>query len=133
MRLVGALFVAVHGLGHVIWFMATWAQWSLGTLGRAELERHERNFLVRPLSPIGKVVGLLALLSLAGFVAAAWGIWTEAAWWPELVVASAVPSMLALVAMWNPVRTVSVRAFLANVLLGAAMIMPWGERFLGAH
>lgn len=133
MRVLGAVFVAAHGLGHIIWFMSTWARWSLGGSGRAELAKHEASFLVDPLSVTGKVVGVLALLALVGFLVTAWGVWADASWWPQALALSAVPSVIALFAMWNPVGTVSFNAFVANVLLGAATFMPWGERFLGAH
>ena len=43
------------------------------------------------------------------------------------------PSVVVLLAMWNPVGSVSFNAFVANALLGAATLMPWGDRFLGAH
>ena len=133
MRLLGAIFVGAHGLGHVIWFMSTWAQWSLGRSGRSDLAKHSGGFIVPPLSAIGKVLGLLALISLIGFLAAAWGIWTYASWWAPLLIGSAMPSLVVLVAIWNPIGNVSVNALLANAALGAATLMPWGERFLGAH
>lgn len=133
MRIAAAIFVAMHGLGHIIWFMATWAQWSLGGAGRADLAKHESDFLVPALSPMGKVVGLLALAVLIGFVASAWGIWQQTDWWPQLIMGSAAVSMLVLVMIWNPVMTVSIRALLANVGLAAATLMPWGDRVLGAH
>ena len=133
MRSVGAIFVAAHGLGHVVWFMATWAQWSLGGSGRADLAKHENGFLVPALSGAGKVVGALSLVALVGFLAASWGVWTQQAWWPQVLLASVVPSAIALFAMWNPVGNVSFNALVANALLAAATYMPWGERFLGAH
>ena len=133
MRIVGAIFVAAHGLGHIVWFMATWAQWSLGGSGRADLAKHEDGFLVSALSPAGKVIGGLALLALLGFVAASFGVWTEQSWWPTVLLASVVPSAIALLAMWNPVGNVSFNALVANAVLAAATYMPWGDRFLGAH
>lgn len=133
MRLAAAIFVALHGLGHIIWFMATWARWSLGGSGRADLAKHEQGFLVGALTPAGRAVGLLALVVLGGFLATAWGIWTQAAWWPQLLIGSAVASTVVLVVMWNPVLTVSVRALLADIGLAAATLMPWGDRIFGAH
>jgi hypothetical protein len=41
MHIAAAIFVALHGLGHVVWFIATWAQRSLGDSGRADLAKHE--------------------------------------------------------------------------------------------
>ena len=133
MRIAAAVFVALHGLGHIIWFMATWAHWSLGGSGRADLARHEGAFLIPALSAMGKLVGLLALAVLVGFVATSWGIWTQTEWWPQTLLGSAASSMMVLFLIWNPVMTVSVRALLANLGLAAATLMPWGDRILGAH
>lgn len=132
MRIAVAIFVGVHGLGHVIWFMSTWTQRALGRGGRDELKAHQHLFLVEPVGAVAKALGILSLLVLVGFVASAWGIWTQASWWPPLLLGSAVASMPVPLSMWNPVRTVSIRALLVNIGLSAT-IMPWGERFLGAH
>ncbi len=82
---------------------------------------------------MGKLVGVLALAVLIGFVATAWGIWTQTSWWPPLLLGSAALSMVVLVLIWNPVLTVSARALLANIGLTAATLMPWGDQILGAH
>ena len=133
MRTAAAIFVAIHGLGHIIWFFSTWTQRALGKEGRAQLENHRHNFLVEPRGLAGRAVGILSLLVLIGFTLAAWGIWTEASWWPALLLGTAIASMLVILSMWNPIMRLSIRALLANVGLVAATLMPWGERFLGAH
>lgn len=138
MRLAATIFVAIHGLGHIVWFFSTWAQRVLGKEGRAHLEAHRRDFLVKPEAAGGRAIGTLSLFVLAGFVATAWGIWIEASWWPPLLIGSAIASMVVVLSMWNPIKApgpvaLSVRALLADLGLGAATLMPWGERFLGAH
>lgn len=133
MRIAAAIFITLHGLGHVIWFLATWEQKWLGKSGRADMAKHEDRFIVKALSPMGRIVGLLALVVLAGFAATGIGVWAETTWWPALLIGSAIVSMFVLVLMWNPVMTVSIRALLANIGLTAATLMPWGDKFLGAH
>lgn len=138
MRLAAAIFVAIHGLGHIVWFFSTWMPVALGTEGRAMLDPHREGFLVEPKGPGGKAVGILSLAVIAGFSATAWGIWTEASWWPPLLIGSAVASLLVIFGMWNPIKApgpvpISIRALLANIGLAAATLMPWGDRILGAH
>jgi len=138
MRIAAAIFVGMHGVGHIIWFFSTWTQRILGREGRAQLETHRDDFVVEPKAAGGKAVGILSLLVMAGFVASAWGIWNETSWWPPLLIGSAGASMLVILSMWNPIKapgplSLSVRALLANIGLGAATLMPWGERFLGTH
>ncbi len=133
MRLAAAIFVAIHGLGHIVWFFSTWTQRALGQQGREQLEAHRHNFLVEPKGSSGKLIGILSLLVIAGFGATAWGIWIEASWWPPLLITSALTSMVVILTMWNPIMRLSVRALLANIGLTAATLMPWGERILGSH
>lgn len=93
MRIVAAIFVGVHGLGHIIWFMSTWTQRALGRGGRDELEAHRYHFLVDSVGATGKALGILSLFVLVGFVASGRGIWIQASWWPPLLIGSAVASM----------------------------------------
>jgi membrane protein implicated in regulation of membrane protease activity len=55
-------------------------------------------------SALGKVLGLLALLVLVGFVATAWGVWQQTPWWPTTTTGSAIASLVVALAVWNPVR-----------------------------
>jgi hypothetical protein len=138
MRLAAVIFVAIHGIGHIVWFFSTWTQRVLGKEGRAQLQARRGDFLVEPRAVAGRTVGILSLLVVVGFITAAWGIWNEAVWWPPLLIGSAIASVVVVSSMWNPIKApgpvpISVRALLADIGLGAAALMPWGERFLGAH
>ena len=55
MRTAAAIFVAMHGVGHVIWFMCAWTPSVLGKIRRA-------GFLS------------ISLIALIGFAVSAWGI-----------------------------------------------------------
>lgn len=76
----------------------------LGKEGRAQLESHRRDFLVEPRGAGGRAIGILSLFVLAGFGAAAWGIWNEAFWWPPLLIGSAVASVIVILSMWNLIK-----------------------------
>ena len=98
-RIAAALFVAAHGIGYTIWFMSAWTPATLG-----EREKAVALFNAPASAGAGKTVGVLALLVVAGFLAAAFGIWQQTAWWPAALVAiivAAVPIGL----LWNPVGT----------------------------
>ena len=138
MRLAAAIFVAIHGIGHIVWFFATWMPVALAAQGREMLEGRRPHLLVDPKSGAGKLVGVVSVTVIAGFVASGWGIWTEASWWPPLVIASSVASLVVILGMWNPIRapgpvSISARALLADGGLAAATLLPWGDRLLGAH
>jgi hypothetical protein len=138
MRIAAAVFVAIHGFGHIVWFFSTWMPVALGKEGRAMLESQREHLLVRPTGVGGRIVGALSVAVVAGFGVTAWGIWTEAPWWPPLLIGSAVASLLVIFGMWNPIKApgpvaISMRALLADIGLAAATLMPWGDRILGAH
>jgi hypothetical protein len=138
MRIAAAIFVAIHGVGHIIWFFSTWVQRALGEEGRLRLQAHRQDFLIDPKSTAGKTLRVLSLAVLIGFVVTGWGIWTESPWWQPLMIGSAVTSMIVIFSIWNPIKApgpvpLSVRALLANIGLGAATLMPWGKRLLGTH
>lgn len=126
MRIAAAIFVAMHGVGHVIWFMCAWTPSALGKLRRA-------GFISEPNGMAGKALGVVSLIALIGFAASAWGIWTEASWWPPFLMGSVALSVPVLLGIWNPFGTVSFNALLADIGLGAATLMPWGERLLESH
>lgn len=129
MRIATAIFVAAHGVGYSIWFLATWMPSVMGT---------SDNNLTFPAEapatgPLGRTLGIVSLAVLAGFLASAWGIWQQTTWWPLTLISSAVAAIPIALVMWNPVGVVSVPATAANLALVAATLMAWGERFLGAH
>ena len=129
MRLAAAIFVAIHGLGHIVWFFATWMPVALAQQGRSMLEERRGHLLLDPASLWGKLVGIVSLLVIAGFGASAWGIWTETSWWPALLIGSSLASLIVIFGMWNPITApgpvaISVRALLADIGLAAATLMP---------
>jgi hypothetical protein len=126
MRVAAAVFVALHGLGYSLWFLSSWFASSVG--------RGERTLLVGGTSTggLGRFVGLLALLVVAGFLVSAWAIWAQVSWWPCPLVGS-IALAIPIALLWNPTGSVSAFATLANVGLLAATFMPWGERVVGSH
>ena len=64
MRIAAAIFVGMHGAGHVVWFLATWFQGALGTQGREELDAHRPYFAVQPDTLTGKLLGVASLVVL---------------------------------------------------------------------
>ena len=89
-RILIAVAVAGHGIGHVFFLvpslgLAKWGQsghsWLLSRFGEA---------VVRP------VGSLLWLLAIIGFVAAGFGIFDMQGWWRSLAIASAAISLLGI-------------------------------------
>ena len=66
-RLLAVVLLVMHGLSHVIWFLAAWTSVRTGVGDGPWLLPGD----VTISSPIGKVLGLLALIVVVAFLAAA--------------------------------------------------------------
>lgn len=117
LRIVLAVVVAAHGIGHVLFLMplvsssTSWGQsaqsWLLGDGGLA------------------KGLGILIwLVSLVGFLAAAFGISRETDWWQMVAVVAAAVSTVGLVLFWTrPSTSPAISALVFNLLVLAALLI----------
>jgi hypothetical protein len=76
-RVLLALLLVMHGIGHIIWFLAAWTPIRAGV--REGPWVLPGNVTIR--SPIGRILGLLALAVVAIFVFAAAGLFLQQPWW----------------------------------------------------
>ncbi len=76
-RLLLSALLCMHGLLHLIWFLAAWTPVRTGVRDGTWVLPGA----VTIRSPIGKVLGLLALLVVAIFVFAAAGLLLKQIWW----------------------------------------------------
>lgn len=125
LRIVLAVVVGAHGIGHILFLMpvvsnTSWGQatqsWLLGGGGLARTAG-----------------AILWLVSLLGFLAAAWGIFRQAEWWPVVAMALAGVSILGLLLFWTrPVTSPVLSALFFNILLLTVLLVwrwPAGLRF----
>lgn len=119
-RILTALVIALHGVGHVFFLVPTLglAQWGLA--GRSWLlSGHVPDMMV-------KIIGsALWLLALVGFVAAGAGVWGQQEWWRGLAVASAVVSLLGLALFAEPLQPIYSAGLMDIVILVALLLARW--------
>ena len=88
--------------------------------------------------------GLLALIAIVGFTAAAWGVFQDQTWWVAVAVASGVIGIASVVPYWIwalPTARTSTSQMVQNVVLHAAggaivaafLLVPATERWLTSH
>lgn len=116
LRIVLALVVGAHGFGHILFLMplvssTSWGQtaqsWLLGGGGLAKV--------------VGSVIWLVALV---GFLATAFGIFRETAWWQTAAVVSAAVSTVGLILFWSrPAISPAISALVFNLLVLAALLI----------
>ena len=87
------------------------------------------------------ITQVLALVTLALFTAATWGLFTKASWWEPLAIVAAAVGFLALIPFWlaashageaNPAFTVLILA-LGNVGVLVLLRVPSLERWVHGH
>ena len=128
-RLLVVVFLAMHGLGHFVWFLAAWTRVRAGVGdGRWGLPG---NVSVR--SPLGKVWGVLALLAVVLFMWASLALLAGSPGWRGLTFLGIVVSFVA-VGPWrraSPGSTWLV-AILADLVLLILLALPLSVELVAA-
>jgi hypothetical protein len=119
LRFIVAFIVGAHGIGHMLFLVSLW--------GVADWGQSTRSWLLGD-GWLAKVPGgLLWLMVMGGFVAAAAGFFNQAEWWRPMAIVSAVLSSVGLFLFWaNPASSPALSALVFNLLvLGALLVFHW--------
>lgn len=119
LRLVLAVLVGAHGIGHILFLMplissTNWGQsaqsWLLGDGGLAK--------------GLGALIWLAALV---GFLAAVFGIFRETGWWQTAAIVSAAVSTVGLILFWTrPATSPAISALIFNlIILVSLLVFHW--------
>jgi hypothetical protein len=128
-RLLVLVFLVMHGLGHVVWFLPAWTSIGAGVGdGRWSLPG---NVTIR--SSLGKVWGVMALLALVMFVWAALGLLAGSPGWRGLTFLGIVTSFVA-VGPWRAQSPGStwLMAILADLVLLLLLALPLSVELTGS-
>jgi hypothetical protein len=123
-RLVAALVLGAHGIGHMLGWLPAW--------GVARIDGvSSRSWLVSALAGehVGRLVaGVVFLVPTVGFVIAAAGLLTGQPWWRGVAVASAAVSLLATALFPNAFPTGSTLGSVTInlVVLYGILVAGWG-------
>lgn len=120
-RILVVVFLAMHGLGHIIWFLAAWTPIRAGVRDGPWIL--PGNVTIR--SPIGRLLGLLALVVLIAFVVAAVGLLSKEPWWAALTEIGVYLSFVAVVPwLRQSPGTTPINAIIANLVLMFLLALP---------
>jgi uncharacterized membrane protein YphA (DoxX/SURF4 family) len=125
-----ALVLIMHGIGHVMGFLAAWTP------------SIEVGFSTAPSifwsgvtveSVVGKAFGLLWLVAMVASVGAGFGLLFGHEWWRALAVASAFISLAAIVPWLNTVPAgARIGAIVVDLLIIVILFLPWGDQITQA-
>ena len=119
LRIILVVVVGAHGIGHILFLMPLISSTNWGQSAQSWL-----------LGDGGLVKGLGALIWLAalfGFLAAAFGIFREMAWWSAAAFVSAAVSTVGLILFWSkPVTSPAISALVFNlIILVSLLVFHW--------
>lgn len=127
-RILVVIFLALHGVGHVIWFLAAWTRVRSGFGdGRWILPG---DVTIR--SPLGKLWGIVALLVMLLFVAAALALLAGSLTWRSLANTGVILS-LGVVAPWarQAPGWTAINAIIADLVLMVLIALPLSVDMIG--
>jgi hypothetical protein len=127
-RILVIVFLALHGIGHVIWFLAAWTRVRTGFgEGRWILPG---DVTIR--SPLGKLWGIVALLVMLLFVAAALALLSGSLTWRSLANTGVILS-LGVVAPWarQAPGWSAINAIIADLVLMILIALPLSVDMVG--
>ena len=134
LRIVVAIILFGHGIGHVVGFLGSWTK---SQLGFPDYAFNQSPWLlpgeVVMQSTVGKVFGIFWLLSMGGFFAAAIGLIAKQSWWVTIAFIASFLSLLAVIPWWNSITTgiMSKRsAVIVDIIALVALLGPWKDEIL---
>ena len=133
LRIVIAIILIGHGIGHIMGFVGTWTNWQPFTEPSFNNEPWIFSDGVFIQSVLGKVFGIFWLLAMIGFFAAAVGLIANQSWWSSIVIIASILSLLAVIPWWNtftPGIMSKVSAVVVDIIILVALMAPWKDVLL---
>lgn len=126
-RLIIALVLILHGIGHTMGFFASWTSVPMGFRDQPWIFSGD----IIMSSDVGRAFGLLWLVALIGFVGSGLGLLFNYDWWKSLAIASSVISLIVIIPWWNTVATgAQIAAVLVDVIVIMVLSLPIGDRLI---
>lgn len=125
LRVIIALAVSLHGVGHLLFTANAWGYWKTSEAG------HARLFATIGGQTAEGAAGIVMLIPVASFLAVTWGYLAGQAWWRPLALSAAMLSIALVLLCWGSLNTSSA---LFAVAFDAAVIAAvlWQARAVAA-
>lgn len=132
-RIIVAIILIGHGLGHVMGFIGTWTNWQPFTdpVFNDTPWILPRDVLIK--SAVGKVFGIIWLLSMLGFIASGIGLVANQPWWTTIAIIASILSVIAVLPWWNsftPGIMSKTSAVVVDIIVIVALAGPWKDEVL---
>jgi cytochrome c biogenesis protein CcdA len=133
LRIIIAIILVGHGIGHIMGFVGTWTKWqpfSEPSFNKLPWIFSNGVFIQ---SALGKVFGIFWLLAIIGFFTAAVRLIANQSWWPSIAIIASILSLLAVIPWWNtftPGIMSKVSAVVVDIIILVALLSPWSDALL---
>jgi hypothetical protein len=126
LRIIIAIPLIVHGLAHISGFLTAWTPANTGFPDKPWLFSSS----IYLSSPVGKIFGVLWLLSMIGLAGSGLGLLLRQEWWHVLALSGAVLSLVVIVPWWRAVPPGAWIGAAFDVLIIIALATPLKNRIL---
>ncbi len=133
LRIVVAITLFGHGIGHVMGFLGSWTNVQLNNLRAFNESPWIFSGNIFAQSAVGKVFGILWLIAMGANFAAAIGLITGQSWWTTIAIIASFLSLLAIIPWWNtftPGIMSKKSAVFVDIVVIAALLGPWKSELL---
>jgi cytochrome c biogenesis protein CcdA len=133
LRIVIAIILFGHGIGHIMGFLETWTSWqpfSEPSFNESPWIFSDGVFID---SVVGKVFGIFWLVAVIGFFASAIGLIANQSWWSTVAIIASLFSLLAVIPWWNtftPGIMSKKSAVVVDIIILVALLGPWKDVLL---
>ena len=133
LRIVVAITLFGHGIGHVMGFLGSWTKVQLNNLRAFNESPWNFSGHIFAQSAVGKVFGIVWLIAMGANFAAAIGLITNQSWWTTIAVIASFLSLSAIIPWWNtftPGIMSKKSAVFVDIVVIAALLGPWKDELL---
>lgn len=119
LRIILALTIAAHGIGHILFLMPL--------LELADWGQSTRSWLLTDQTTARLIGSFLWITVMIVFGSSVYGLLTQQLWWRTTAAVAATISIIGLLLFWmNPVSSPAVAALVFNlIILGSLFIVHW--------
>jgi hypothetical protein len=130
LRIVIAITLFGHGIGHVMGFLGTWTNVQLNMLSTFNESPWIFSGGVVIRSAIGKVFGIFWLIAMVANFAAAIGLIINQSWWSTIALIASSISLFAIIPWWNTFTQGIMSkqsAVIVDIVIIATLLGPWKD------
>ena len=129
LRILVVVFLVLHGISHVIWFLAAWTPIKAGIEDGPWILPGD----VTLTSVVGKIIGLIALVAMTLILLGAVALLGQEEWWRGATRYGVFLSFIVVLPWWPRIpHHIGLQAIIANIVLMFLIALPLSMEIISA-